>query len=580
MSRRISITRDIANIGYTSYQPVPASSESTSASSEATSSPYIPTPSSSSELPLPETSTSTSNSNRNRSEYQHQHQRTFSQSQRYQHQHQHQQQRISNGSEPRSGPRSGSGSGSGLGLGTFLSSYYYPESTNRIMNDNMSASSSGEPEEPMGRFGFGWDGIRSGGDLLEGVNLLSPSPRSSSSNLNNSGGGGYTNQGPDGHTSPSIMDLAGSSVPHIREPPTVQSAFTIHNPWNENTGGNGSGSGSNSAFSGGNSSSNSSGLRTWQPGPSSSSLSQSSQLSPSQQQQQQQQQQHQASHVHHQSSVSPSIINRQISASPHLSHLAPSNPNQSPYSNSKHSASASPVTSGSMLPPPNPNSNPMSMGRSWSEPTIPENTPHSAGYPGIMYGNVPLPEGYSTTPPFGGRSIDHVKIGPDEYSQAIEMYNYLLSAIPHISPSSQSSPPDQSSSANKQSFESLISLASDSYHLLTGLSPPPLPSLSISEPPTSASLQKGKRRNSNSTPKGTSGSAPEGGSKKVTTKCLGCGATETPEWRRGPMGPRTLCNACGLVHMKLQRKKKKAEEKARIAAAAVSEQVGVQQLRS
>lgn len=26
--------------------------------------------------------------------------------------------------------------------------------------------------------------------------------------------------------------------------------------------------------------------------------------------------------------------------------------------------------------------------------------------------------------------------------------------------------------------------------------------------------------------------------------CLGCGATETPEWRRGPMGPRTLCNAC------------------------------------
>lgn len=31
---------------------------------------------------------------------------------------------------------------------------------------------------------------------------------------------------------------------------------------------------------------------------------------------------------------------------------------------------------------------------------------------------------------------------------------------------------------------------------------------------------------------------------KRSTKCLGCGATETPEWRRGPMGPRTLCNAC------------------------------------
>lgn len=33
--------------------------------------------------------------------------------------------------------------------------------------------------------------------------------------------------------------------------------------------------------------------------------------------------------------------------------------------------------------------------------------------------------------------------------------------------------------------------------------------------------------------------------------CLGCQATETPEWRRGPLGPRTLCNACGLVFAKL-----------------------------
>ncbi|EDR05583.1 uncharacterized protein LACBIDRAFT_302899 [Laccaria bicolor S238N-H82] len=36
--------------------------------------------------------------------------------------------------------------------------------------------------------------------------------------------------------------------------------------------------------------------------------------------------------------------------------------------------------------------------------------------------------------------------------------------------------------------------------------------------------------------------------------CLGCNATSTPEWRRGPMGPRTLCNACGLVYAKLQPK--------------------------
>ncbi|KAJ3813462.1 hypothetical protein F5876DRAFT_63122 [Lentinula aff. lateritia] len=40
-----------------------------------------------------------------------------------------------------------------------------------------------------------------------------------------------------------------------------------------------------------------------------------------------------------------------------------------------------------------------------------------------------------------------------------------------------------------------------------------------------------------------------------------CGATSTPEWRRGPMGPRTLCNACGLVYAKLI--KKRDRERAR-----------------
>jgi hypothetical protein len=33
-------------------------------------------------------------------------------------------------------------------------------------------------------------------------------------------------------------------------------------------------------------------------------------------------------------------------------------------------------------------------------------------------------------------------------------------------------------------------------------------------------------------------------------QCHMCGATSTPEWRRGPNGPRTLCNACGLKQNK------------------------------
>lgn len=37
--------------------------------------------------------------------------------------------------------------------------------------------------------------------------------------------------------------------------------------------------------------------------------------------------------------------------------------------------------------------------------------------------------------------------------------------------------------------------------------------------------------------------------------CLSCSATETPEWRKGPTGPRTLCNACGLLFAKQCRKR-------------------------
>ncbi|OBZ84254.1 Biofilm regulator 1 [Choanephora cucurbitarum] len=36
--------------------------------------------------------------------------------------------------------------------------------------------------------------------------------------------------------------------------------------------------------------------------------------------------------------------------------------------------------------------------------------------------------------------------------------------------------------------------------------------------------------------------------------CHSCNSTETPEWRRGPLGPRTLCNACGIIWRKLVKK--------------------------
>jgi len=36
-----------------------------------------------------------------------------------------------------------------------------------------------------------------------------------------------------------------------------------------------------------------------------------------------------------------------------------------------------------------------------------------------------------------------------------------------------------------------------------------------------------------------------------TKACTSCGTNTTPEWRKGPSGPKTLCNACGLQYVKI-----------------------------
>ncbi|KAF4443048.1 GATA zinc finger domain-containing 7 [Fusarium acutatum] len=40
----------------------------------------------------------------------------------------------------------------------------------------------------------------------------------------------------------------------------------------------------------------------------------------------------------------------------------------------------------------------------------------------------------------------------------------------------------------------------------------------------------------------------------ITMSCKSCQAEETPRWRNGPAGPRTLCNFCGLIYAKRQQK--------------------------
>ncbi|GJJ75337.1 hypothetical protein EMPS_07695 [Entomortierella parvispora] len=43
-------------------------------------------------------------------------------------------------------------------------------------------------------------------------------------------------------------------------------------------------------------------------------------------------------------------------------------------------------------------------------------------------------------------------------------------------------------------------------------------------------------------------------------RCLSCDTTDTPEWRRGPDGARTLCNACGLHYAKLVKRQKQQQQ--------------------
>ncbi|KAK9380740.1 uncharacterized protein V2V93DRAFT_386252 [Kockiozyma suomiensis] len=104
------------------------------------------------------------------------------------------------------------------------------------------------------------------------------------------------------------------------------------------------------------------------------------------------------------------------------------------------------------------------------------------------------------------------------------------------------------------------SSASQSY-VYPSAGPVTYPATTVSPSPTSspditgASISTASSSNANV----NSVTAAPTGKKRVkgsqSSRCRQCGISKTPEWRRGPDGARTLCNACGLHHAKLVKKR-------------------------
>ena len=118
--------------------------------------------------------------------------------------------------------------------------------------------------------------------------------------------------------------------------------------------------------------------------------------------------------------------------------------------------------------------------------------------------------------------------------------------------------------------------ADDAYANTYGLSSSAVAAAAASVGATSAGARMGGASGSAST--GQQADAAEYGDEARRKKmkkthaaeqyvCKTCGRTDSPEWRKGPQGPKTLCNACGLRWAKLLRIRQEEENAAMEAAA-------------
>ncbi|KZV69275.1 hypothetical protein PENSPDRAFT_652483 [Peniophora sp. CONT] len=141
---------------------------------------------------------------------------------------------------------------------------------------------------------------------------------------------------------------------------------------------------------------------------------------------------------------------------------------------------------------------------------------------------------------------------PNNFSQLAGTYHTIMEAT------SGERPPDPAT------IQRMLLAATHGQQLLNRMTPPPQPpqrAPSAAPVPVSAPTpmphqpQPASPSSSSSASRSSHGHSEQHQPAEPGQACLGCGANQTPEWRRGPLGPRTLCNACGLVYAKMLKKR-------------------------
>ncbi|KAF0540273.1 sexual development transcription factor nsdd [Gigaspora margarita] len=183
---------------------------------------------------------------------------------------------------------------------------------------------------------------------------------------------------------------------------------------------------------------------------------------------------------------------------------------------------------------------------SQSLPTLPQhsNYPQYSSY--LNRDNSESPYVQTTEPPLVklGKVVDHCS----QISQFASQYRDV-----HLNQGSWNSIMLQ---VNETQLTNIINRAYDVLNILTGLKNEVT---SRNSDPSSAidnddSLDLNRKQRPDVTSQRTKyrkrskRAAPPG-------RCHSCNISETPEWRRGPDGARTLCNACGLHFAKITRKR-------------------------